>query len=84
MTILMDYQTRAVQEGASDLFIVPGAPVSIKREGQITHIGEEKVMPSLGEQLIGEIYALAGRDMEPFRRTGDDDFSFAVPGGSCG
>lgn len=80
MIILMDYLTRAVQEGASDLFIVSGAPVSIKREGQITHIGEEKVMPTLGEKIIGEIYVLAGRDMGEFQRTGDDDFSFSVAG----
>ena len=80
MAALMDYLTRATQEGASDLFIVPGAPVSIKLEGQITPIGEEKIMPALGEQLIGEIYALAGRDMDEFRRTGDDDFSFSVAG----
>ena len=80
MAILMDYLTRAAQDGASDLFIVPGAPVSIKLEGQITPVGEEKVMPSLGEELIGEIYALAGRNMDEFRCTGDDDFSFSVAG----
>ena len=80
MATLMDYLTRAAQEGASDLFIVPGAPVSIKLEGQITPVGEEKVMPSLGEELIGEIYALAGRNMDEFRCTGDDDFSFSVAG----
>lgn len=80
MAALMDYLTRATQEGASDLFIVPGAPVSIKLEGQITPIGEEKVMPSLGEQLIGELYALADRSMDEFRHTGDDDFSFSVAG----
>ena len=80
MATLMDYLTRAAQEGASDLFIVPGAPVSIKLEGQITPVGEEKVMPSLGEELIGEIYALAGRNMDEFRCTGDDDFSLSVAG----
>lgn len=80
MAILIDYLTRATQEGASDLFIVPGAPVSIKLEGRITPIGEEKVMPSLGEQLIGELYTLANRSMDEFRRTGDDDFSFSVAG----
>ena len=80
MAALMDYLTRAVQDGASDLFIVPGAPVSIKLEGQLRPIGEEKVMPSLAEELIGGIYTLACREMEGFRRTGDDDFSFSVAG----
>jgi len=80
MMTLMDYLTRAAQEGASDLFIVPGAPVSMKAEGQLVPIGDEKVMPSLGDALVGELYARAGREMDGFRRTGDDDFSFSVPG----
>lgn len=80
MATLMDCLTQAAQEGASDLFIVPGAPVSIKLDGQLRHIGEEKIMPSQSEAFIEKIYGLAGRDMEPFRQTGDDDFSFAVSG----
>lgn len=80
MATLMDYLTRATQAGASDLFIVPGAPVSIKLDGQLHPIGEEKIMPSRGEELIGEIYALANREMLDFLRTGDDDFSFSVAG----
>ena len=80
MTTLKDYLTYAVQEGASDIFIVPGAPVSIKTDGQIKHIDEEKVMPSLAEGLITELYALSERDMQGFQQTGDDDFSFAIPG----
>ena len=80
MTILMDYLTRAAHEGASDLFIVPGAPVSMKLDGGIVPIGAEKIMPSSGEALIGEIYTMADRDMGAFCRTGDDDFSFSVSG----
>ena len=78
MAGLMDYLTRAVQEGASDLFIVPGGAVSIKLDGQLVSIGEEKIMPAQGEALIREIYAMAGREMDEFVRTGDDDFSFSV------
>ena len=80
MISIKDYLTAAVQEGASDLFIVPGAKVSVKADGKLLPIGEEKVMPSLGDELIGELYALAGREMEQFRRTGDDDFSFSIAG----
>lgn len=80
MATLMDYLNRAVQEEASDLFIVPGAPVSIKTDGQLVHVGQEKIMPAQGEELIGEIYAMAHRDMGSYRNTGDDDFSFSVPG----
>ena len=80
MAALMDYLTRAVQEGASDLFIVPGGAVSMKLDGQLVAIDPEKIMPSQGEALIAEIYGLAGREMEEYLRTGDDDFSFSVPG----
>lgn len=80
MGILMDYLTRAAHEGASDLFVVPGAPVSMKLDGAIVPIGTEKIMPSSGEALICEIYTMAGRDIGDFRRTGDDDFSFSVSG----
>ena len=78
MAGLMDYLTRAVQEGASDLFIVPGGAVSVKLDGRLVAIGEEKIMPAQGEALIREIYAMAGREMDEFVRTGDDDFSFSV------
>lgn len=80
MANLIDYLTAAVQEGASDLFIVPGAPVSVKVDGQLRPAGDEKIMPTQGESLINEIYVAAGRDMEEFRRSGDDDFSFSIPG----
>ncbi len=80
MAILMDYLTRAAHDGASDLFVVPGAPVSMKLDGTIVSIGNEKVMPSSGEELVEAIYALAGRDMDTFHRIGDDDFSFSVSG----
>lgn len=77
---LLDHLTQAVQAGASDLFLVPGAPVSIKLEGRLQPIGEDKLLPSQAQALLEEIYAMADRDMNPFRTTGDDDFSFAVAG----
>jgi twitching motility protein PilT len=80
MASLIDYLTKAVQDGASDVFLVPGAPVSYKLDGQMMPIGEERLMPADGEKIVEEIYGLANRDMELFRRVGDDDFSFSVSG----
>jgi len=80
MAVLMDYLTQAAQMGASDLFIVSGGVVSIKVDGQLIPLGEEKILPPQGKALIQEIYARAERDMENFLLTGDDDFSFSVPG----
>ena len=77
MAALMEYLTQAVQMDASDLFIVPGGAVSIKLDGQLMPIGEEKIMPPQGKELIREIYALAERDMEPFLQTGDEGIDLA-------
>ena len=80
MADLRGYLEQAVAEGASDLFIVAGGPVSCKRDGKLLHLSEERVLPDDTAALIQEIYALAGRDEASYLRDGDDDFSFALPG----
>ena len=80
MAALMEYLTYAAREGASDVFIVPGAPVSIKLDGKLTAVDSQKIMPDSGQALVREIYALAERAIEPFLESGDDDFSFSVAG----
>lgn len=77
---LMDYLKRAVQDGASDLFIVAGGAVSYKRDGRILPLSEERVFPQETERLIDDIYQTAARPMERYLAGGDDDFSFSVPG----
>jgi twitching motility protein PilT len=71
---------KAVELGASDIFIVAGLPLTFKINGSIVH--EEAVMmtPSDTESLIQSIYDLANhRGIDRLLNTGDDDFSFAVP-----
>ncbi len=77
---LLDYLKKAVQDKASDLFIVAGSPVCYKLEGHILPIDEEKVFPKETEHFIRELYQMAGRSIEHYLETGDDDFSFAQPG----
>ena len=77
---LKDFLQTAVADGASDLFVVAGGPVSEKRDGRIQPLTECRVLPDVTEQLIREIYLLAKRDIGRFLETGDDDFSFALPG----
>lgn len=74
------YLERAVSDGASDLFIVAGGPVSEKLDGHIRPLTEGRVLPDVTQQLIQEVYRLANRDMKRFLETGDDDFSFALAG----
>ena len=80
MRELLDYLEQAVAEQASDLFIVAGGPVSEKVEGHLRTISGEKVFPAETERLIRGLYDMADRSMDAYRATGDDDFSFAVPG----
>lgn len=74
---LLEYLRRAVDDGASDLFLVAGGPISYKLEGRIRPMEPEKAAPADTEALITELYALAGRSMDRYRETGDDDFAFA-------
>ena len=75
---ILDYLRTAVQQDASDLFIVAGGTVSSKVKGQIQPIGEEKIFPQESERLIRSLYDEAGRDISHYLQTGDDDYSFAV------
>lgn len=76
---LTAYLSRAAKDGASDLFLVPGAPVSYKLDGQLIPLDEEKLTPQQSERDLLDIYALANRSPEQFKTTGDDDFSFSIP-----
>jgi twitching motility protein PilT len=78
---VQEYLQKAVEAKASDLFIVAGLPASIRVNGSISHISEEKLLPKDTENLIQQIYLLAAeRPIDQFLNTGDDDFSFAIPG----
>lgn len=70
----------ATNEHASDIFLVAGRPLTYKVNGVLRCEGE-RLMPDSTEQLIRGIYSLAdNRPIEPFLSSGDDDFSFALPG----
>ena len=72
---------QAVQAGASDVFIVAGLPVSMRINGIITRENEDKLTPADTSSIVTQIYHLAGdRNIQDFEETGDDDFSFAIPG----
>ncbi len=77
---LMDYLKKAVEEGASDLFLVAGSGVNCRLRGHLCPMDDGRLLPPDTERLITALYELAGRDMTGYRERGDDDFSFAVPG----
>ena len=50
---------KAVDMNASDIFMIPGMPISMKINGDIHPIDDEKVFPDAMDKLIEEIYTLA-------------------------
>ena len=76
---LLDILQEAVRREASDVLVIAGLPVSYKVHGRIDRVGE-RLLPDATGALTEELYALAKRPMDHLLETGDDDFSFAVPG----
>ncbi len=80
MSDWMDYLKTAVEHEASDVFFVAGKPACHKLEGRIVPMSDVRLMPDDTHRILTEIYELAERPMFDFLRTGDEDFSFTVPG----
>ena len=80
MTDWIEYLKTAVMHQASDVFFVAGKPACEKIENHLHPLSEERLLPGDTEHIITAMYTEAGRDMEPYRQRGDDDFSFTLPG----
>ncbi len=69
---------KAVAEGASDIFLIAGIPVTFKINGHQERMDGETLMPDLVFQLVNEIYDTSHRDRSNLNNEVDDDFSFAL------
>lgn len=79
MTNMLEALQKAIENKASDIFIVSGFPMAFKINDVIEPVDEERLMPDATEDLIRQIYQLEGsRRMEQLTQTGDDDFSFSI------
>lgn len=72
--------TKATANGASDIFVVAGRPLTYKKNGAMVSLDEDRLLPDGTAEFVKQIYELCGRDMKHFEACGDDDFSFALPG----
>lgn len=81
MTI-KDLLKEMIDAKASDIFIIPGLPLSYQRSGVHVRAQSDALMPEDTKQFVEAIYELAGRDIKIFTDlvNHDDDFSFAVAG----
>ena len=71
----------ASKNGASDIFLIAGLPLSYRLHGTIQRVDDSKLLPIDTLEILTQIYELAGnRSTEKLLTTGDDDFSFALRG----
>ena len=77
----LDFLINAVVQNASDIFIIPGLPLSYKINGEICQVNSQKLLPADTERLIRTIYQLSSnRSMEHLNLHGDDDLSCSIVG----
>lgn len=79
---LQEILERAVRdEDVSDIFLVAGLPVTMKRSGRQLRVGSQPLMPKDIDELVEEIYVEGRRTKARLERGEDDDFSLSVSGG---
>ncbi len=70
----------AIDQGASDIFIVPGTQIKFAIQGRTVSFGDAPLRAADTLELIREIYDQgASSTIDAVLRTGDDDFSVSVP-----
>ena len=78
MESVLTFLKQAVEQNASDLFVIAGKAVSMKREGELVAIQDGRLTPEDSESLVRELYVLAHRSIDRCLSVGDDDFSLSV------
>ena len=78
--IVLDWLKRAVGESVSDIFIGAGRQVTFKKNGILHALEGDFIRPDAARDFIASLYELAGRPMEKYLESGDDDFPVTVPG----
>ena len=69
---------KAIEKGASDIFLVAGLPVTYKVNGKQERSEDGIMKPADIEPVIDEIYEIAKRERTNLENKIDDDFSFSI------
>lgn len=77
---IQDILEKGKELECSDIFLLPGSPICVKKNGIISPLTEERLMPDSSELLVRQIYELAGRSIHGLLGHGDDDFSISLNG----
>ncbi|MFD1927288.1 type IV pilus twitching motility protein PilT [Sporosarcina siberiensis] len=77
---IIELLTKAFDEGASDLHITSGIPAVFRIDGQLRQLDERKYSPDELELMVATVLPEFKR--EEFKKNGESDFSYALPGKS--
>ncbi len=69
---------KAIDEDASDIFLIAGLPVTLKCRGRQNRLESDILKPDSIQVLINGIYSLARRQDDAIQSGSDDDFSFSI------
>ncbi|AEY65097.1 type IV pilus twitching motility protein PilT [Clostridium sp. BNL1100] len=78
MLSLEDLLKKTLEFGASDLHLTVGIPPTIRKNGRLSTIGEEKLMPSDTEAFVRSM--LNEEQWRKYQGTGELDLSFSLKG----
>ena len=76
--MLTDYLRQATEQGASDIFITTGFPVSAKINGQLTHMDDRKLSPDDAKALVHSV--MEARYIEELEQTKEANFAVGIDG----
>ncbi len=78
---VLDLFKKAVDNKASDIFVVAGLPLCYKIDGHMVNVNDTPLSPSQTEEILMGIYNISGeRKLNILQTSGDDDFSFSITG----
>ena len=78
--LIHEWLKLAVEKSSSDIFVGAGRHVSFKIDGLIIKQGDLPISVSESEEMIRELFRMAGRSIEHFENNGDDDFPITLAG----
>jgi len=77
--VLTSILEKTLEISGSDVYIIPGSPVTAKVNETLSHLTENRMSTQDCSDIIHEIYQLAhGRSLATLETEGDDDFSFGM------
>lgn len=79
MIELQSLLKEAVDKMASDIFISVGVPPTLKINGQLIKVDDEKLNPETAKKMISELFKTE-EDFLDFVKTGEKDFSTSLAG----